>query len=72
MNAQPHARAHAPAHASSVGSVSAKGREGTGPHITGPNGVLSVWSPEHHIVQLGDVVAARLGVVSAMRQESAA
>lgn len=45
MNALATAIAHALANASSAGSVGAKGREGTAPHRTGPNGVFSGWSP---------------------------
>lgn len=51
MNTSAHALATAPAHAIHAGSVSAKGRDRTGPHKTGPNGVFSGWSPSIHSVQ---------------------
>lgn len=66
MNAQPHATAtalaHAPAVASSAESVSAKEREGTGPHRTTPNGVLRAVETSHQIVQK-DSVAFAIGMV---------
>lgn len=62
MNATAHALATALAHTANGGSVDAKGQDRTGPHRTGPNGVFSAWSPEHHCVGLGDV-AERLGMM---------